>query len=150
MIESKIKFSILITTKNRLVDLKVTLENLSLLINNEEVECLVYDDASTDGTFDFIKRNYPKIILLRNNKTLGLIHNRNILLEKCNGEYAISIDDDLHFLTPENPLEVIETFFLKKISKRESYHLEFIGIKRTRYVSNISKTCQNKKFFRRC
>ncbi|MFK6999895.1 glycosyltransferase family 2 protein [Flavobacterium oreochromis] len=113
MIESKIKFSILITTKNRLVDLKVTLENLSLLINNEEVECLVYDDASTDGTFDFIKRNYPKIILLRNNKTLGLIHNRNILLEKCNGEYAISIDDDLHFLTPENPLEVIETFFKK-------------------------------------
>ena len=104
------KISILITTKNRIADLKVTLSNLAELINDAAVECLVYDDASTDGTFDYLKAHFPNLILFRNEKSLGLIHNRNVLLNKCSGDYAISLDDDAHFLS-ENVVENITNYF---------------------------------------
>ncbi len=104
------KFSILITTKNRLNDLKFTLDTLAPLFYNEEVEFILYDDASTDGTDVFIKTHYPQIKFFRNETTLGLIHNRNVLLDSSIGDYAISLDDDSHFLS-ENYLEIIEDYF---------------------------------------
>ncbi|TBX69252.1 glycosyltransferase [Flavobacterium silvisoli] len=107
-----IKFSIVITTKNRLEELKITLQKIENLLHQEEVEVLIYDDASDDGTFDYISNNYPQIVLLRNEKSKGLIHNRNRLNQLAKGEYLISLDDDLHFLT-QNPLEIIENYFLQ-------------------------------------
>lgn len=106
----KVQFSILITTKNRLEDLKITLQKLELLLSNEKVECMICDDASTDGTFEYIKSHYPNIQLLKNIKSLGLIHNRNVLLNSCKGDYAISLDDDAHILT-DNTLEIISSYF---------------------------------------
>lgn len=105
-----VKFSILITTKNRLTDLIFTLNKINYLIERADVECILYDDASTDGTFDYIKKHFPKIIMFSNEITKGLIHNRNVLLNNCSGEYAISLDDDAHFES-ENVLEIIENHF---------------------------------------
>lgn len=110
MMIMKKKISLLITTKNRLEDLKITLQHLTSLLSKERVECLVYDDASTDGTFDYLKAHFPDLILFRNEKSLGLIHNRNVLLNHCSGDYAISLDDDAHFLS-ENAVENIENYF---------------------------------------
>jgi glycosyltransferase involved in cell wall biosynthesis len=105
-----IKFSILITTKNRLDDLQITLQKIAHLLNREDVECTIYDDASTDNTSEFLQENYPTIQLYKNTKSKGLIHNRNYLLNHCKGNYAISLDDDSNFLT-DNCLETIESHF---------------------------------------
>lgn len=105
-----VQFSILITTKNRLQDLIFTLDKINYLLERPDVECIVCDDGSTDGTFDYIKEHFPKIIVFRNEKTKGLIHNRNVLLNNCSGGYAISLDDDAHFES-ENLLEIIENYF---------------------------------------
>lgn len=110
-----IKFSILITTKNRLEDLKLTLQKISYLLLRNDVECIIYDDASTDNTSVFLKENYPTIQLYNNTKSKGLIHNRNYLLNNCNGNYAISLDDDSNFLT-ENALEIIEKHFSSNVN----------------------------------
>lgn len=104
------KFSIVITTKNRLEELKITLAKISYLLDRDDLECLIYDDGSTDDTYEFVKTTYPKIHLLRNEKSKGLIYNRNILLNTCKGAFAISLDDDAHFVT-QNPLEEIENYF---------------------------------------
>ena len=48
---NKIEFSILITTKNRLEDLKITLQKIADLKNRDIVEVMLYDDASNDVTF---------------------------------------------------------------------------------------------------
>lgn len=53
----KSDFTILIATKNRLEDLMVTLKNMEGLLRNQSAECRIFDDGSTDGTFDFIKKN---------------------------------------------------------------------------------------------
>ena len=105
-----IKFSFQITTRNRLEDLKVTLNTLLPFIKNNDFEVVVIDDASTDGTSDFINENYPEIKLKRNSASLGLIANRNWMLNNTTAQYAISLDDDANFLT-ENPLEIIQSYF---------------------------------------
>lgn len=112
MENKKLQFSILITTKNRLQDLIFTLNKINYLIEREDVACSICDDGSTDGTFEFIKENYPKIIGFRNEISKGLIFSRNLLLGKTTSKYAISLDDDAHFLS-DNPLEEIENYFLE-------------------------------------
>ncbi|KAF2333117.1 glycosyltransferase family 2 protein [Flavobacterium daemonense] len=105
------KFSILITTKNRKDDLAFTLIKIQHLLTRNDVECVVFDDGSTDETSTFIKENYPDIILFQNEFSKGLIHCRNQMLNKTSASYAISLDDDAHFLS-EKVLENIEDYFI--------------------------------------
>lgn len=103
-------FSILITTKNRLSDLKETLSRLTNLIQNNTIECIICDDGSTDGTSTFIETHYKSIQLIRNPRSKGLIFSRNRLLNLTEAKYAITLDDDAHLVSQE-PLEKIEQFF---------------------------------------
>lgn len=103
-------FSIHITTKNRLADLQFTLAKIQDLLFRSDVECIVFDDGSTDGTSAFIKEIYPDIILLRNQFSKGLIYCRNQMLNQTSTKYAISLDDDAHFVS-ENVLQKIENYF---------------------------------------
>ena len=103
-------FSILISTKNRIQDLKFTLQSINHLIANQDVECIICDDGSSDGTYDFVKEKYPTIKLIQNQQSKGLIHSRNRLLNITTADYAISLDDDAHSIT-KNPLEIIKTHF---------------------------------------
>lgn len=102
--------AILITTKNRKKDLSFTLEKINPLINNQSVECIVYDDGSSDGTYEYVVENYPTILIKRNSASKGLIYCRNEMLNYTQADYAISLDDDAHFIT-EYPLEAICTYF---------------------------------------
>lgn len=104
------KFSILITTKDRLEELKYTLQEIEYLLNRKDVECIICDDGSTDDTSNFIKNTYPAIKLISNKKSKGLIYSRNRLLNLTSANYAISLDDDAHFIT-ENSLGLIENHF---------------------------------------
>ncbi|QBN19865.1 glycosyltransferase family 2 protein [Flavobacterium nackdongense] len=105
-------FSILITTKNRLNDLTFTLGKIKPLLAMNEVSCVVFDDGSTDGTYEYVKENFPAIQLQRNAVSKGYIFCRNKMLNETKADFAISLDDDAHFLT-ENPLEIICHHFKK-------------------------------------
>lgn len=107
---SNTTFSILITTKNRKADLVFTLDKIKYLLDRNDVSCIIFDDGSTDGTFEYVKQNFPKIQVQRNTISKGYIFCRNKLLNECTSEFAISLDDDAHFVTP-NPLEVIKEHF---------------------------------------
>ena len=50
-----IKFTILITTKNRLEDLIVTLLKINYLLLRDDVACTICDDGSTDGTSSILE-----------------------------------------------------------------------------------------------
>ena len=107
-----ITFSILITTKNRIEDLKFTLQKINHLIQRDDVECIICDDGSIDGTYNFVKENYPLILLIKNVNSKGLIFSRNRLLNQTTAKYAISLADDAHFIT-EQPLKIIEEHFIE-------------------------------------
>jgi glycosyltransferase involved in cell wall biosynthesis len=105
-------FTILITTKNRKTELAFTLQNIQPLLHQNQVFCIICDDGSNDGTTAFLESQYPNIQLIKNSKSEGLIYSRNRLMQLVKTDYAISIDDDLHFIT-ENPIESINRFFDK-------------------------------------
>lgn len=104
------ELAILITTKNRISDLVLTLNKINYLLNDEQIECVVFDDGSTDGTYDYVKENFPNIRLERNNTSKGYIFCRNRMLNETQSEFAISLDDDAHFITL-NPLRLIPHYF---------------------------------------
>ena len=103
-------FSILITTKNRLTDLVFTLDKIKDLFQNDAVECVVFDDGSTDGISEYVKEHFPEIQLLRNPISKGYMYCRNKMLQETKADFAISLDDDAHFVT-QNPLESIRNYF---------------------------------------
>jgi len=111
-LKSKATFSILITTKNRLNDLAYTLEKIKHLMERKDVVCIICDDGSSDATSSFLEINYPHIQRIQNLSSRGLIYSRNRLLNLVTTKFAISIDDDLHFLS-QSPLEIILDFFNK-------------------------------------
>lgn len=108
-------FSILITTKNRLTDLAFTIEKIQYLLGRKEVTCIICDDGSTDGTALYLQINYPEIQLIQNPKSRGLIYSRNRLLSLVTTEFAISLDDDAHFVS-ENSLEPILKHFEENVN----------------------------------
>ena len=103
-------FSVMICTKNRLSELRNTLSLIGYLLENPTVECRIIDDGSTDGTFSYLQEHYPHILVQRNETSKGLIFCRNKMLNETNALYAISLDDDAHFLS-EDPLQPIKQHF---------------------------------------
>jgi glycosyltransferase involved in cell wall biosynthesis len=93
------KFTIIITTKNRLIELKFTLKKIASLLASEEFACIICDDGSSDDTAAFLQAEYPDIKCIQNKKSRGLIYSRNRLMHLVTTEFAISLDDDAHFIT---------------------------------------------------
>ncbi len=110
----KTKISLLIATKNRREDLFLTLQKIMPLVEKNDIACVVFDDGSTDGTSQMLQNYYPSILLLRNEMSKGYIFCRNKMLNETTADYAISLDDDAHFLT-ENPIEIIENYFSENL-----------------------------------
>lgn len=93
--KTKISFSILITTFNRIAALKVTLDSISSLIEKDDVECIVNVDGSTDGTYDYLVSSAYQLKVINNQRKQGLIASRNTLMKQAKGEFAIVLDDDV-------------------------------------------------------
>lgn len=104
------KFTIVIPTKNRLAELKITLENLRFLMEEQNLHCIICDDGSTDGTYDYITKFFPKIEIFKNAHSKGIHYVRNRLLSRVKTPFALSIDDDIHFIS-QNPIKIIEDYF---------------------------------------
>lgn len=142
---SKSGFSILITTKNRKADLIFTLNKIQHLLDKEDVICLICDDGSTDGTFEFIQNNYPQIQLIKNLESKGLIYSRNRLMALVMTEFAISIDDDLHFVT-QNPLEIIQNAFVENPEVGLFSFRIFWGLNEPKSTNSYESSHQMKSF----
>lgn len=85
-----------------------------------EIEILVFDDCSTDGSVniihDFLKKS-NNIIFIQNDKNVGLGAIRNLGVQRANGKYIMFVDSDdwidinacetLYQIAEKNKLEII-------------------------------------------
>jgi len=89
-----ISLSIIIPTYNRVGLIKFTLDSLQPQFHpGIAMEIIVVDDGSTDGTWDFIEKNYPVVKLYRNDKK-GATSARNKGLSMAQGTYIMYLDSD--------------------------------------------------------
>lgn len=90
---------VIITTKNRRDELANALR--SALQQCGDVEVLVIDDGSTDGTADFVRQGFPSVRVARSEQSLGLVAQRNRGAQLTAADIIVSIDDDALFSTPD-------------------------------------------------
>ena len=58
------------------------------------LEIIVVDNASSDGSAEWISSNYPEIKLIQNNKNYGYAGGCNIGAEQSSGDYLIFLNND--------------------------------------------------------
>ncbi len=57
-------------------------------------EVVLVDNGSTDGSLEFIQKEYPKIIVVRNSVNKGFAEANNQGYEKTKGEYVLLLNND--------------------------------------------------------
>ena len=72
-------------------------------------EIIIVDNASDDGSVEFIKEKFPDIKLIANQKNLGFSKANNIGLAQSKGEYILLLNPDT--LVGEDTFEKMISFF---------------------------------------
>lgn len=96
--------SILIATLNGGARITKTIESI-FAQTLKDIEVLIIDDASTDGTpeiLEKLRQKHPELIRVeRNAKNLGVAETSRLLLERATGTYAARLDDDDYYTDPK-------------------------------------------------
>lgn len=95
------KVSIYISTYNRLEKLKRAINSV-FAQDYSNWELLVCDDASDDGTFEFMSNlaeNNSRVLYFRNECNKGACETRNVGINNASGVFITGLDDDDEFMT---------------------------------------------------
>jgi glycosyltransferase involved in cell wall biosynthesis len=87
------KVSVIIPTYNRRQYIQNAIDSV-LNQTYRDREIIVIDDASTDGTADWIAQTYPDIHLIRLSQNCGAAGARNQGLSNATGEFVAFLDSD--------------------------------------------------------
>jgi GT2 family glycosyltransferase len=99
--------SFMIATRNRAGELRKTLESCRKQVR-VTTEVLVVDDASTDGTYEIVRREFPEVNIVRREKNRGSIAARNDILRRARGKYIVGLDDDSRFIETDACRRIVE------------------------------------------
>ena len=58
------------------------------------VEIIVHDDASTDGSAELIRQNYPQVKIIISKENVGFCISNNRMAEQARGEYLLFLNND--------------------------------------------------------
>ena len=86
--------SIAIPTYNGLKHLENCLNSIIKNTDYPQYEIIVVDNASSDGTYDFLKENFPSVRVVVNKKNVGNAEGINICVQSANGNFVMILDND--------------------------------------------------------
>lgn len=92
--------SVYIPSKNRQKLLSIALDSVRQQ-TYPNIEILVVDDGSTDGTYDYLtelSNELPHLRIFKNEKSIGACAARNIAIKHAQGDFVTGLDDDDVFL----------------------------------------------------
>jgi N-acetylglucosaminyl-diphospho-decaprenol L-rhamnosyltransferase len=90
-----------------LSSLKKAVEGLSL--SGGRAEVFIIDNASTDGSPDFLEPLFPNFHFIRNKENKGFAKANNLAIPLCNGEFILFLNPDT--ILAEDSLEICISFF---------------------------------------
>ena len=85
--------SVMITTRDRAVDLKRTLQVLRQLTPSPS-EVLITADGCTDDTVQVVKTEAPNAKLIVNSQGKGSVASRDRMMREATGDLVLALDDD--------------------------------------------------------
>jgi len=97
------KVSIIIVSHDSGTYLLQTLDSLSGAEQKEDVEIIVVDNASRDGSVAEVKRRHPGVLVLALDRNVGFAAANNRGAEKASGDYLLFLNSDT--LVPQGTLE---------------------------------------------
>lgn len=103
------KLSIIIVTYNSLGYIKDCIGSIYKYPPREDFKLVVVDNASRDGTPEYISRNYPKVILISNEKNRGFAAAVNQGIASADSELVLTINADCEVY--ENALDRLIGYF---------------------------------------
>jgi GT2 family glycosyltransferase len=92
------ELTIFITTFNRHISLRDTLRRLVAVLDRDETEIMVHDDASTDGTPDVCAEFGDRVRVLSAARNIGCIEARNLGVRAAAADLVLFLDDDSYLL----------------------------------------------------
>jgi GT2 family glycosyltransferase len=87
------KVSVMITTRDRLADLRRTCDVLCRL-NPLPFEVLVTADGCTDSSVEYLQRQHPSFCLTVNAISRGSVASRAAMMQQAKGDLVLALDDD--------------------------------------------------------
>ena len=103
------KVSFIIATRNRIEELAKTLECCQQQ-DYKDMDIHVVDDNSDDGTYEIVKNSFPDVFITRNEKNIGSIPSRNILLDRVKSDLVIGLDDASRFVSDNSVSRIVSRF----------------------------------------
>jgi glycosyltransferase involved in cell wall biosynthesis len=100
--------TVVITTKNRRHHLREALRGC--LAQTADLDVLVIDDGSTDGTAEMVEREFPEVRLHRSEESRGLIVQRTAAASLTEAPVIVSIDDDARLVSPDTIAQTLADF----------------------------------------
>jgi GT2 family glycosyltransferase len=97
----------IINTNNRDMTLQC-LESVFSTQGDLRLEVIVVDNACTDGSSEAIKKAYPQVIILENERKLGFSTNNNLAFSSTKGCYLLLLNDDT--IVQENAFQTMVAF----------------------------------------
>lgn len=89
------KITYIIITWNGLSFMRDLLHSMQRQLARKDVEVIIVDNHSTDGTLDFLRQSYPGLDLICLPENKGVAFARNIALSKAQGKYLLIVDNDI-------------------------------------------------------
>lgn len=86
--------SIVIVNWNTRALLRDCLASVSEGLGPLQVEVLVVDNASEDGSADLVRRDFPEVTLIENAENLGFAAGNNVALRSATGRYVMLLNTD--------------------------------------------------------
>lgn len=69
-------------------------------INYPNYEIILVDNGSTDGSVEYIKKNFPQVKIIQNKENLGFAEANNIGYQQAKGKYILLLNNDTE-VTPD-------------------------------------------------
>ncbi len=123
------EISIVILTFNSIEFIKSCMDSI-FAQDYQDFEVIVVDNGSSDGTVDFIKKDYPYITLIENKQNLGACKARNQAIELAQSKWVLTLDCDV----------ILEKDFLNKIIKFADENKGRAGIFQPKILNMDKKT----------
>ena len=128
--------SVIIVNYNTKSLLQKCLESVFASQTNYQFEVLVSDNASTDGSVEMLKQNFPKAKLIENTANLGFSKGNNVAIKQALGKYILLLNSDTEVR--------IDTFDLSIKYLDEHQEAGIMGCKVLMPDGSLDKACRRR------